>query len=133
MAQAASKDFTFLAIFRTLSGAAEATADPAFVLITSTWYTRAQQPSRIGYWYCANGFGIALGGLLGYGIGHIKAALAPWKYEFLIVGAICSTWAVVLFILVPDSPYNTHWFTRTERLIIVSRKRDDQSGPDRRQ
>jgi len=51
----------------------------------------------------------------------------------LIVGAICSAWAVVLFILVPDSPYSTHWFTRTERLIIVSRKRDDQSGPDRRQ
>lgn len=51
MAQAASTNFTTLAILRTLSGAAEATADPAFVLITSTWYTRAQQPSRIGYWY----------------------------------------------------------------------------------
>lgn len=72
MCQAASKNFRDLAILRTLSGAAEATADPAFVLITSTWYTRAQQPSRIGVWYCANGFGIALGGLLGYGIGHVR-------------------------------------------------------------
>jgi MFS family permease len=71
MAQAGSRSFTDLAILRTLSGAAEATADPAFVLITAMWYTRAQQPRRIAYWYCANGIGIALGGLLGYGIGHV--------------------------------------------------------------
>jgi hypothetical protein len=34
MAQAGSRNFTDLAILRTISGAAEATADPAFVLIT---------------------------------------------------------------------------------------------------
>ncbi|KAF9268407.1 MFS general substrate transporter [Marasmius fiardii PR-910] len=127
MAQAASRNFTDLAILRILSGAAEATADPAFVLITSTWYTREQQPSRIGYWYLANGFGIALGGLLGYAIGNIEGALPSWKYEFLIIGALCSAWAIFLFIFVPDSPYRTHWFTREERLIIVSRKRNDQN------
>ncbi|KAK1224120.1 hypothetical protein PQX77_012979 [Marasmius sp. AFHP31] len=127
MAQAASRNFTELAILRVLSGAAEATADPAFVLITSIWYTREQQPSRIGYWYLANGFGIALGGLLGYAIGHIQGSLPSWKYEFLIIGALCSAWAVFLFIFVPDSPARTHWFTRGERLIIVSRKRKDQN------
>jgi len=51
MAQAASRNFTELAVLRVLSGAFEATADPAFVLITAIWYTRAQQPRRIGYWY----------------------------------------------------------------------------------
>ncbi|KAG7096489.1 hypothetical protein E1B28_003919 [Marasmius oreades] len=127
MGQAASRNFTDLAVLRILSGAAEATADPAFVLITSTWYTREQQPSRIGYWYLANGFGIALGGLFGYAIGHIKGALPSWRYEFLIIGALCSAWAIFLFIFVPDSPARTHWFTREERLIIVSRKRNDHN------
>ncbi|KAJ6485862.1 MFS general substrate transporter [Mycena sanguinolenta] len=130
MAQAASRNFTDLAILRTISGAAEATADPAFVLITSTWYTREQQPTRIGYWYCANGVGIALGGLLGFAID--VAGLPSWKYEFLIIGALCCGWAIFMFIFIPDSPYQTHWFTRAERLIIVSRKRDDQNGPDNR-
>ena len=51
MAQAASRNFTDLAVLRILSGAFEATADPSFVLITATWYTRKQQPTRIGYWY----------------------------------------------------------------------------------
>jgi hypothetical protein len=63
------------------------------------WFTRKQQPTVIGLWYSANGIGIALGGLIGYGewpsyswhpkltlgIGHIKG-LASWKYEFLIIG-----------------------------------------------
>ncbi|KAK0432253.1 MFS general substrate transporter [Armillaria borealis] len=133
MAQAASRNFTDLAVLRILSGAFEATADPSFVLITATWYTRKQQPTRIGYWYMANGFGIALGGLFGYGIGQIKGSLPSWKFEFIIIGAICSLWAIVLWIFVPDSPYHTHWFTRTERLMIVSRKRDDQNLTDNRE
>ena len=62
-------------ILRFLSGAAEATADPAFVTITGMWYTRPQQPIRIGLWYSANGVGIALGGLLGYAIGHVRGFL----------------------------------------------------------
>jgi MFS family permease len=133
MAQAASRNFTDLAVLRILSGAFEATADPAFVLITGTWYTRSQQPTRIGYWYTANGFGIALGGLFGYGIGHIKGALPSWKYEFLIIGALCSAWAIFMAIFIPDSPYYSNWFTREQRLIIVSRKRGDHSVADNRE
>ncbi|KAK0470228.1 uncharacterized protein EV420DRAFT_1258004, partial [Desarmillaria tabescens] len=63
MTQAISQNFTpDLAVLRILSGAFEATADgPSFVLITATWYTRKQQPTRIGYWSLVNGLGIALG------------------------------------------------------------------------
>lgn len=85
MLQAACKNFTTLAVLRALSGAAEACADPAFMLITSMWYTRREQPVKMGLWYTANGFGIALGGLLGYGIGNIDGALPSWKYEFIVM------------------------------------------------
>lgn len=67
MCQAAATNFTTLAVLRALSGAAEACSDPAFMIITSMWYSRRQQPIRMGLWYTANGFGIALGGLPGYG------------------------------------------------------------------
>ena len=60
-------------ILRILSGAAE----PAFVLITALWYTRSQQPVRIGLWSSANDIGIALGGLLGYAIGHVRGSQFP--------------------------------------------------------
>lgn len=85
MLQAACKNFATLATLRALGGAAEACSDPSFMLITSMWYTRRQQPVRIGIWYTANGVGIAGGGLLGYAIGNIKGSLPSWKYEFLIM------------------------------------------------
>lgn len=57
MAQAAAQNFAALAALRVLSGAAEAIADPAFMLFTTVYYTRAEQPSRISCWYMFNGVG----------------------------------------------------------------------------
>jgi hypothetical protein len=148
----------------------EATADPAFVLITSVWYTRQQQPTIIGYWYSANGIGIAVGGLLGYGIGNVRllnflfsgerlSPVTDQKFltfmeirifgkkingfllniylellpRYKIIGALCSGWAVVLWFVVPDSPSHNRWFNRRESVIIVSRKRHDQAGTEKRQ
>ena len=128
MMQAAAKSFSALAALRALSGAAEACSDPSFMLITSMWYTRRQQPVRIGLWYTANGFGIALGGLLGYGIGHIRGSLPSWKYEFLIIGALCCIWGVVLFFFLPNSPVNARFFTNHERRVAVERLRENQTG-----
>ncbi|KAG9659251.1 MFS general substrate transporter, partial [Aureobasidium melanogenum] len=91
MCQAAANNFPALAALRILSGAFEAIADPAFMLITSMYYTREEQPSRIAAWYVWNGVGVAGGGLIGYGIGNINGALASWRYEFLI-GALVVIW-----------------------------------------
>ncbi len=65
MCQAAAQNFATLTALRILSGAFEAIADPAFMLITSMYYTREEQPSRISAWYAWNGIGVAGGGLIG--------------------------------------------------------------------
>jgi MFS family permease len=78
------------------------------------------------------GVGIALGGLLGYGIGHINSHLASWRWEFVIIGAACSLWAVFMWIFIPDAPHATNWLTRRQSLIVVSRKRNDHAGVDKR-
>ncbi|KAK0240776.1 MFS general substrate transporter [Armillaria nabsnona] len=129
MAQATVKDFKDM---RILSGAAEFTADPAFVLITGLWYTCSQQPIRIALWYRANGIGIALGGLLGYAIGHVhQGHSSVVALRILVIGALCSFWALVMFTFVPDSPYyKSYWFKDEERLIVLGRKRHDQAGAD---
>ncbi|KAE8450448.1 hypothetical protein EG329_006523 [Mollisiaceae sp. DMI_Dod_QoI] len=128
MLQACAKNFTQLAVLRAFSGAAEACSDPSFMLITSMWYTRRQQPLRIGIWYTANGLGIACGGLLGYGIGHIKGSLPSWKYEFLIIGALCAIWGIVLFFFLPDSPVTAKLLTPKQRRWAVERLRENQTG-----
>lgn len=133
IAQSAATNFTTLAVLRALSGAAEACSDPSFMLITSMWYTRRQQPVRIGLWYTANGFGIALGGLLGFGIGQIRGALPSWKYEFIIIGCLCSIWGIVLFVLLPDSPVTASMLSQRERRIAVERLKDNQTGVENKQ
>lgn len=128
IAQAGARNFATLAVLRALSGAAEACSDPSFMLITSMWYTRRQQPVRIGLWYTANGLGIALGGLLGFGIGQVRGALPSWKYEFIIIGTLCAAWGIVLFLVLPDSPVTAVVLSARERRIAVERLRDNQTG-----
>ncbi|KAK8850644.1 hypothetical protein IAR55_004563 [Kwoniella newhampshirensis] len=132
MCQAASKNFAAIAALRVLSGAFEAIADPAFMLFTSMYYTRAEQPSRISVWYAFNGIGVAGGGLIGYGIGSIKGALQSWRYEFLIVGAFCAAWGIALFFLLPNSPATFRGFSHDEKLIMIARMRKNQTGVENR-
>ncbi|KAK1239077.1 hypothetical protein MKX08_006138 [Trichoderma sp. CBMAI-0020] len=128
MCQAAVKNLQSLLALRILSGAFEAIADPAFMLITSMYYTRAEQPSRISAWYAFNGVGVAGGGLIGYGIGQIKGMLPSWRYEFIIVGAFCAAWGICLFICLPNSPRTIWGFTHDEKLIMIARMRRNQTG-----
>lgn len=78
--------------------------------------------------YSANGLGIALGGLLGYGIGNIKGSLPSWKFEFLIIGALCTIWGVVIAVFLPDSPVTAKGLSAREKRVAVERLREDQTG-----
>ncbi|OKL62251.1 hypothetical protein UA08_02210 [Talaromyces atroroseus] len=130
--QAVSKNFATLAALRGLSGAAEACADPSFMIITSMWYKRSEQPIRIGIWYSALGLGIAGGGVLGYGIGNIQGSLPSWKYEFIIIGALCVLWGLVMLVVVPDSPITTRYLTTAQKTIMINRLRENQTGIENR-
>lgn len=132
MCEAACQKFGGLFALRLLSGAFEAIADPAFMFIITTYYTREEQPWRISAYYLWNGLGVAGGGLIGYGIGHIEGALASWRYEFLIIGAVCSFWAIILALLLPNSPATFWGFSREERLLMVARVRKNQTGVEQK-
>lgn len=131
--QAVSPNFATLAVLRGLSGAAEACADPSFMIITSMWYKRSEQPIRIGIWYSALGLGIAGGGVLGYGIGQIKGSLPSWKYEFIIIGALCVAWGIVMLVVLPNSPISTRYLKPGQRTVMISRLRENQTGIENRQ
>lgn len=133
MIQAACPSFATLCVVRALGGAAEACADPAYMLITSMWYTRREQPVRIGLWYAANGLGIACGGLLGTGIGSITSHVPSWKLEFIIIGALCSVWGIIVYFFLPDSPVNNRYFTDREKRILVLRLKENQTGIETKQ
>jgi MFS family permease len=79
-----------------------------------------------------NGIGVAGGGLIGYGIGHIQGALASWRYEFLVVGAFCAAWGAVLWFVLPNSPTTFRGFGDDEKLLMIARVRANQTGVEQR-
>lgn len=57
-------------------------------MITGMWYTRQEQPLRIGIWYAMNGFGNMFGALTSYGMGKIEfSAFKSWRWIFILEGA----------------------------------------------
>ena len=68
----------------------------------------------------------------GYAIGQIKGALSSWRYEFLIVGAVCASWGIAMLFLLPNSPSTFRGFTYDEKLMMVARMRKNQTGIEHR-
>ena len=66
--------------------------------------------------------------LINYGLGHIKGSLSPWRYMYLVAGAITILWAFVILFFMPPDPIRAKRFTDRERYIAVARLRSNNSG-----
>ncbi|KAE8349500.1 MFS general substrate transporter [Aspergillus coremiiformis] len=106
---------------RFLLGVAEATITPAFMFITTTWYTRDEIPFRTGIWFSGNSIGGLVASLLAYGIGHIDHPLRPWMWMFIILGLATFLWGFVLLAFLPDSISKATFLTPEEREFMAHR------------
>ena len=107
-----------------------------FYTVSTMWYTKSELPLRLGIWYSATGLFTIFAGVINYAIGHIHGALSPWKYMYLVAGAITIAWAFVVLLLLPDSPAAASSFTLSrmfsarEREILVHRMKGNVKGAD---
>ncbi|KFZ19456.1 hypothetical protein V501_00658 [Pseudogymnoascus sp. VKM F-4519 (FW-2642)] len=108
---AASMNFGGLVALRFLLGVFESTISPGFSLITGLWYKPSEHVSRHGLWFAGNSFASLFGALIGYGIGHIRSSIAPWRWLFIIFGGVTFLWGIVLWVFLPDSPLNARFLT----------------------
>lgn len=106
---------------RFLLGVAEATITPAFMFITTSWYTRDEMPVRTGIWFSGNSIGGLVASLLAYGVGHIEAPLSPWQWMYIILGVATFLWAFVLLLRLPDSISTASFLTPAERTLMTHR------------
>lgn len=90
-------------------------------------YTRQEQPFRAGLFYCCNGVGSIIGGLLTYGIGQIDT-FPVWKAIFLLCGGITVCWGALLFFTLPDSILSAKRFTLEEKALLIARGRLGRTG-----
>lgn len=133
MTTAACSSFAGVATVRFLLGMTEATISPGFVAVTGIWWTRAEQAGRSALWISFLGVGSFVGVLVAYGIGHISSTaagggLSPWKYIFLILGAVTVVWGVVFTLFVPDGPASVKWLSEEEKVVAVQRIVANKTG-----
>ena len=113
-------------------GVCEAAVTPGFALLTSQWYTKAEQATRVGIWFSFNGFAQIFGGLVAYGIAKgtnkHQADLPGWKIMFLLTGCLTIVIGIIFFFVMPDNQLNAWWLKKTDRILAVERVRVNQQG-----
>ncbi|KAL3447904.1 major facilitator superfamily domain-containing protein [Aspergillus insuetus] len=114
-------NYSGLLTVRFFLGVAEATITPAFMFITSTWYTRDEIPVRTAIWFAGNSIGGLLASILAYGIGHIEHPLRPWMWMFIILGLTTFVWAFALLVFLPSSISTASFLTEEEKELISQR------------
>ncbi|PSR84247.1 major facilitator superfamily transporter [Coniella lustricola] len=127
MVTAACSNFGGLAACRFILGVFEAPVTTCFMLVVAMWYTRQEQPFRAGVFYCCNGFGSMIGGMLTYGIGQVPS-FPVWKAIFLLCGGLTVVWGVLLILFLPDSILTAKRFTLEEKALLVARGRLGRTG-----
>ena len=120
-ATAGCKSYGSLTAIRILLGMTESTMSPAFVYLTSMWYTRDEIPARTGVWFAGNSLGGFIASLLAFGIGHIKQPLTPWQWLFIIFGISTSIWGVFMFFLLPSDIASAKFLTEEEKEYAENR------------
>ncbi|KAF9498540.1 MFS general substrate transporter [Pleurotus eryngii] len=126
---AACSNFTGLVIVRTLLGVFECVCQPAFVFLSTMWYTREEQALVIGSFYSMNGFQQCVGGLVAYGIAHINTAkLKNWQILFTILGCLTFVWGIFVAWYLPDSPMRARCFSPEDRILLTERVRKNDTG-----
>ncbi|KAJ5584646.1 uncharacterized protein N7459_004446 [Penicillium hispanicum] len=118
---AACTNFGGLITVRFLLGIAEATVTPAFMFITTTWYTRDEIPLRTGLWFAGNSVGGIASSLLAYGLGHVKDHVGPWRWMFIVLGLLTFLWGFIVWFLLPDSISTAKFLSEGERQFATNR------------
>ncbi|KAI1827394.1 MFS general substrate transporter [Xylaria intraflava] len=124
----ACTNFAGIGASRFLLGVFESAVNPGFILIISMWYVADEQPLRTMIYYCMNGFASIFGGLLGYAIGHITTGLPPWKYVFLIYGALSLTWSAIWLVFMPDLPTTARFLNDRQKIVALERVVRNRQG-----
>ncbi|KAK7711593.1 hypothetical protein SLS57_008076 [Botryosphaeria dothidea] len=129
---AACTNYGGLIVVRFLLGVAEATISPAFLYITSSWYTRSEIPTRVGIWFSGNSLGGVLASFIAYGLGHVEHPLQPWQWLFIVLGAVTFLWGIPMLLFLPDSITTANFLTTEEKRIAERRVSISGTGKAKR-
>lgn len=87
VATVGAQNFTVLMVLRFLLGMFESCMGPAWIVLTSMFWTRKEQPLRMCIWMGSNGIAQMGGVGISWGLGHThNQHLSSWQLIFLVSG-----------------------------------------------
>ncbi|MCJ1369885.1 hypothetical protein MMC20_001097 [Loxospora ochrophaea] len=125
---AACTTYAGLSIARTLLGIFESCVAPILVLIIAMWYKKNEQGRRVSWFYVCNSLTQIFGGFLAYGVSFAHTRFASWRIFYIAIGGMTMIVGVLVAIYLPDSPVKAKRFTDAEKVAVLMRVKDNQSG-----
>ncbi|KAG4281291.1 alternative sulfate transporter [Fusarium proliferatum] len=106
---------------------------PGSLYTLSAWYKNSELSRRFGFFFLGNGIAQACGGLLAYGVLHMRgvAGLAGWQWLFILEGLFTIVSGIIFLSLFPGLPSNpvsllrVSFFNEREKMMMLSRLRLD--------
>lgn len=133
-------DKTSFYVTRLFIGLLEGGFIPDMVLYLSYFYTSAELPIRLSFFWVANSLADICGAFMAYGLLRLRGygGHSGWQYLFLLEGVATMSIGMFSLFYLPASPTQTRsrwrlngWFSEEEEIILVNRVlRDDPSKGD---
>lgn len=119
-----SKTFGQALACRLLLGVFESGLLPGMIFIISTIWSREQQAKRVAVIYGSTTISGAFGGLIAYGIQTMgtQRGIEPWRWLFIIEGAVSLTVGLIFFMTIPVSAEKAWFLTGEQAESMKARK-----------
>jgi MFS family permease len=127
---AATRNFGGVFALRFFLGAVESAFFPLVIFYLTTFYRRGELARRLAIFYAASNVANAFSGLLAFGVFQIKSDLVdhPWRWLFIIEGALTVTSAIFVFFYLPKSAAEARFLDENEKALAYHRIQVDSSS-----
>ncbi|KAF1988760.1 MFS general substrate transporter [Aulographum hederae CBS 113979] len=117
-------------VVRFFLGATESGLFPGVVYYLSLWYKRSERQYRISVFFSAASLAGAFGGILAYGIAHMRnvGGYAGWRWIFILEGLLTIVVAFAAYFFISNYPNTTKWLSDDERSFIHERLKADSDA-----
>ncbi|KAJ5674360.1 uncharacterized protein N7477_004294 [Penicillium maclennaniae] len=111
-------------------GVAESGLFPGVVYYLSMWYKRNERHYRVALFFSAASLAGAFGGVLAWGIAHMKgvAGLNGWRWIFILEGILTVNVSILAYFWVHNYPATATFLSKEERDFIQFRLKIDNDS-----
>ncbi|OXH22188.1 high-affinity nicotinic acid transporter [Cryptococcus neoformans] len=124
------KNYDQLLAVRILLGAFEAGMIPCTTLYLTMTYNRDEYVSRQTVVFVFSAISSAFGGLLAFGLSHIKGNLAGWQWLFLVEGIISMCLVPIAWFQIPNEVTEARWLKPHEKETLIARRQRNKMTYD---